>query len=135
MKSPEMNVVPRSLAVIVATGSVALICNALNDDPSAQALTQEKCNFIHFQVENDGIAGPDELTGVIQDYAADEYTKSVDQPNPNDIDILHWNTTQEISEGIGTGDIPMPARDGNTYYVCITPGNPEHISVNYTQEV
>ena len=136
MKSPEMHVVPRSMAIIAATGALALASQSIDDQPTAHAYTHEECDIIGIKAKGgDGITGSKGLTEIIQKYAVNEYVEAVGQADPADLGILRWNTAHEINNRIAVGDIPMPARDGNTYHVCISPDNPEHISVTYTQKV
>lgn len=135
MKSFEMQKMPRSLAVIAAAGSVALAASIIGEQPTAQAFSYIKCETIELVIEGADAIGGRKLGETIQDFAVDQYVESVEQPGPADLNILRNAVAVEMNKDIMNREIRLPARNNDSYHICVSPGNPQYASVDSVRSI
>ena len=135
MQSFEIQKIPRSLAIITATGSVALAASVIGEQPVAQAFSYVKCETIELVIEGADAIGGRILGETIEDFAVSQYVEGMEQPDPTDVNILRNAVVIEVNQDIMNGDIRLPAKNQDAYHICVSPGSPEYVSVDSVQPV
>lgn len=135
MKSPEAYRIPRSIVAIAATGTVALSAYSLGDHPTAQALSFIKCGSVELDIHSVDSIGGNALVNAIQGFAVNQYIESVSQPDSGDLYMLQNAVATEIRQDVAVGSIPLPAKDQDTFNVCVSPGNPNYTSVDFVRQI